>query len=80
EVQSYFSKMKEDTGCQRCSENDPVCLDYHHMNKDKTFIIAEGIRKGLPILSILIEIEKCILLCANCHRKEHARLNFNSNS
>ena len=56
--------------CQICGERDPRCLDFHHRNpSEKTVGIAWG-RAGLDTL--LKEIEKCDVLCANCHRKLHS--------
>jgi hypothetical protein len=54
--------------CARCPENDPVCLDLHHLDpaeKDFTPSSASSFPKFLE------EAKKCIILCANCHRKEH---------
>ena len=55
--------------CLTCGENDPRCLDFHHL-KDKVYIISEMPRLGFSFTNILKEIEKCMVLCANCHRKE----------
>lgn len=32
------------------------------------------ISKGFALSGILQEINKCVLLCANCHAEEHAPL------
>jgi hypothetical protein len=66
------SKIKAELGCQRCGENDPVCLDFHHIDElNKAFKISWGVSTALPWEDILYEIDKCDVLCANCHRKEH---------
>jgi hypothetical protein len=55
-----------------CPENHPACLDFHHKNpKQKDFEIACAIRQGWTKPRILEEIEKCIVVCSNCHRKLH---------
>lgn len=55
--------------CSRCPEAFHRCLDFHHL-ADKEFDIGRAVKLGMSIKRIAKEIEKCILLCANCHRKE----------
>lgn len=44
--------------------------DFHHLNpKEKDSILAHLFWKSWD--KILIELNKCILLCANCHRLRH---------
>ena len=50
-------------------KDDVACLDFHHL-RDKEFNIANEI-KNLSIDNLKKEIDKCIVLCANCHRKLH---------
>ena len=57
-------------GCARCDETHIACLDFHHSDSDtKEFVIASALNR--PWKDIEAEISKCIILCANCHRKEH---------
>ena len=66
------NKIKAELGCQRCGEDDPRCLDFHHEDElNKSFGIGEGISRRVSWEDILLEIDKCDVLCANCHRKEH---------
>lgn len=58
-------------GCQLCPENDPIVLDFHHV-KDKCFDVSDGVQRLYAWVRIKKEIEKCIVLCSNCHRKFHA--------
>lgn len=62
-------KLKE-CECERCGEGHPACLDFHHFG-EKEFGIAEMVVYGYSRASIEGEIERCGVLCANCHRKEH---------
>jgi hypothetical protein len=56
-------------GCSRCPERRPVCLDYHHLDrKQKSAAISELVAKRVSLGRLQKEIDKCILLCANCHR------------
>ena len=61
--------------CTICGESDIVCLEFHH-TKDKMFNVgsAATLITAANIDVLKKEIEKCVVLCANCHRKEHARM------
>ncbi len=57
--------------CADCGEHDPVVLEFDHL-ADKRFDIGQS----LPYRSwrsILAEIAKCDVVCANCHRRRTAR-------
>ena len=59
------------TQCIICGESEPVCLDFHHKDpNDKDFTIGKHRNKSREHLQL--EINKCVCLCANCHRKVHA--------
>lgn len=58
-------------GCAVCREADPVVLDFHH-ERDKVISLADAVRWGWSIDRLRTETEKCRVLCANCHRREHA--------
>ena len=63
---------KAERGCQHCGEANPICLDLHHLDPSiKDFHPSETAGRKL----FYEEAEKCIVLCSNCHRKEHDRLN-----
>ena len=59
--------------CRDCSESDAVVLDFDHQG-DKAFEIGEALtyRRWETILA---EIAKCDVVCANCHRRRTARRN-----
>lgn len=54
--------------CVKCGESDPRVLEFHHKH-GKEYPISLMTNGGYPIHRIQKEIEKCIVLCANCHRK-----------
>ncbi len=63
----YFSTHP----CCDCGETDPLVLEFDHL-RDKRFNIGSA----LPYRnweSILAEIEKCEVVCANCHRRRTGR-------
>jgi len=57
--------------CYGCKENNPYVLDFHHKNpNEKEFQISlVGLHKKWS--TIEKEIQKCILLCRNCHITQH---------
>jgi len=64
-------------GCHYCGEMEVCCLEFHHINQaEKLFNIGEAssIFKGVTLEALHKEIEKCEVVCANCHRKIHAGL------
>ena len=65
-------------GCELCSEKDPVCIDFHHKDSsNKDYDV--GVMRDWSKDRIKEEIDKCIRVCSNCHRKIHAgRLTVNS--
>ena len=60
--------------CIRCGYKKCAgALEFHHRDPSKKdFGIASGDIKGWD--AVREEIEKCDLLCANCHREVHAGL------
>ncbi len=62
---------KVSLGCSRCGYNKyGGALEWHHTDKNKEIHPSEALARSWD--KYLEEIQKCILLCANCHREEHA--------
>jgi len=55
--------------CVDCGESDLRVLDFDH-KRDKKFGIANMVRNCYSLQAIEKEIEKCVIRCANCHRKK----------
>jgi hypothetical protein len=66
-----LNELKAATGCKFCSEKEPVALDFHHLRGKDRELSSMG---GFNEQRIQKEIAKCVILCANCHRKVHAGL------
>jgi hypothetical protein len=64
-----FDDFKSTCFCSECGENDPACLDFHHVDPSTKKYLITKIRKCRNLLRE--ELKKCIVLCANCHRKHH---------
>ena len=70
ENKAYLNEVKS-SGCSRCGYSKcPDALEFHHPNDDKLVSVAESARLH-SLKTLKKEVEKCILLCANCHREEH---------
>lgn len=62
--------------CEKCGYNKcKDALDFHHLDpNEKDFGIGhKGYTRAWE--KIKVELDKCILVCANCHREIHAELN-----
>lgn len=69
---AMFKAIKACLRCCTCGESDPCCIDFHHVDPAaKRFVLHSAIRTGFQRLRS--ELLKCICLCANCHRKLHAK-------
>jgi len=58
--------------CERCGYDKYIgALEFHHKDpSQKDFQITQSLSWD----RVKAEVMKCELLCANCHREEHARL------
>jgi hypothetical protein len=67
----YIDRYKHVHICGQCFETDPRCLVFHHNdNTHKSFEISSYRKYSLD--EVINEIEKCVVLCANCHLKTHS--------
>ena len=63
----YLSTKK----CIDCGEKDPVVLEFDHINPENKFRDVSRMMSGhCSWESLLKEIEKCEIRCANCHRRK----------
>lgn len=70
EIKEYIDGFK--TKCTVCGETDIACLDFHHIDKDeKGDDLPNAIKNKWSNNRISKEMEKCVVLCSNCHRKLH---------
>ena len=69
EVQKKLIEYLEKNPCVSCGENDILTLDFDHIhNKEKEICYVVG--SGWCWDRVEKEINKCQVLCANCHRKK----------
>lgn len=69
-VRNY--KQQDDIVCVDCGEGRWQCLHFDHINRsEKTDSISQMARRGVAIERLLVEMEKCDVVCANCHAIRH---------
>lgn len=59
--------------CIDCGESDIVVLDFDHVKDEKFMGVSRMINSVYKWSRIQQEIEKCVIRCANCHRRKTAR-------
>ena len=75
DLKDWFKDLKNTLCCKNCGENHVACLDFHHKNpEEKDIELSLVVHQGWSKKRILNEIEKCDVLCSNCHRKLHAEI------
>ena len=57
--------------CKKCGNNKVYLLDFHHRDPSKKEGELSDFSKGYNLDKFFLELEKCDLLCANCHREFH---------
>jgi hypothetical protein len=75
--------IKLHSGCVDCGYNDhPQALQFDHIGDDKKMNVSDMIRSDYSWITIMEEIKKCEVRCANCHavmtahRKSQATLQY----
>lgn len=74
ERRAWYLDLKSKLKCEGkdCGVSDFRVLDFHHRDPStKEIEVSNLALNGISKKKILAEIEKCKVLCANCHRIEH---------
>ena len=73
ELKEWLWNYKRTLSCTDCDmpfKEHPECCDFHHKDsEEKERSVLEAILSSKK--KALEEIEKCVPLCANCHRIRH---------
>lgn len=77
-IRRIVDRIKVTRGCEMCGYNThPAALDFDHLDPATKYRtrngtpvhLADMIKGGrYGLQTILVEIHKCRVLCANCHR------------
>ena len=73
-MQEFVYGVLLSSSCVDCGEDDIVVLEFDH-GPDKRFTIAKALQHGYGRSRIEAEMSKCVVRCANCHRRKTARDN-----
>jgi 5-methylcytosine-specific restriction endonuclease McrA len=66
-VELVFTRLRESGGCVMCGDTRLAVLEFHHLDRThKRFNVSRGLSYG-SIKSLSDEMNKCIVLCSNCH-------------
>jgi len=69
ERQDVNDLVKVMNGCTDCGWNEWARgLDWDHVRGEKVAGVAGLIANGRPWIEVLVEMDKCEVVCANCHR------------
>ena len=62
--------------CENCGFEHPTSapFDFHHINPDEKEGQIGQLVRSASLEKLYKEVDKCLLLCATCHRIEHERL------
>lgn len=63
----------ENHPCVDCGESDPVVLEFDHVRGEKSYEVSTLGWRLASWNSLLREIAKCEVRCANCHRRKTAK-------
>jgi hypothetical protein len=72
DVREFIQAYKAALACVDCGESHVATLDFHHLDpSEKERSLGDIGKYGWSRTKALAEIAKCVILCANCHRKRH---------
>lgn len=72
QIKNVIDSLKETFGCCSCFEKNAACLDMHHLDVGTKDDVISTLATRKNISKLVEELNKCICVCANCHRKIHA--------
>lgn len=72
--QFVWDFLCQSSGCVSCNERNPIKLAFHHLDQaTKSAVVSDLARNGYPIKRIKEEMDKCVVICHNCHSIESAK-------
>jgi len=62
----FLNDYKLEKGCTDCGfKEHPAALHFDHVKGEKKFNVSQDPKRSME--DLLVEIEKCEVVCANCH-------------
>ena len=71
EFKEWYINYKSNLKCSKCGFSHPAALDFHHIDPTQKEFTLGASGKDVSKEKFLKEVDKCIVLCANCHRIHH---------
>lgn len=69
--QDKINVLKSECGCKKCGDKRYYVLNFHHIDPSKKEFGVSNYLNRVSWGVIEKEIEKCIILCSNCHDEFH---------
>lgn len=64
-----FIRALKNKPCTDCKNSYPwYVMEFDHVRGKKLFRISEASGRGIGMEKLLQEVDKCELVCANCHQ------------
>ena len=71
-LRAWLDDFKANLSCSGCGFSHPAVIDFHHRDpSQKDFSIGDASTRGVSLRRLKLEIEKCVVLCKNCHAIRH---------
>ncbi len=78
-IRQLIAALK-DVPCADCGQRFPSeCMDFDHVRGKKLFDVASAPSRQLSEKRLLAEVQKCEIVCANCHRIRTAKRRVEDN-
>ena len=71
-VRRFVEEYLRARSCADCGEDELVVLEFDHVGPTKTASISAMIGHGRPVHEVRSEVERCEVVCVNCHRRRTA--------
>ena len=69
-----LSEKVKNTPCMRCGAKYPAAaMDFHHVKAPKVAEVSTMVNKPYTLQELIDEMQKCVILCAVCHRLVHSK-------
>jgi len=71
EKRKEWDTFKRTLKCTKCGFSHPAALDFHHIDPSQKDRAVSYFHTQGQFKRAYQELEKCMVLCANCHRVHH---------
>jgi hypothetical protein len=71
EAREYVLDQLRSGSCLDCGRADPLVLEFDHV-EGKTSDVGKLVREGYRLSRVKAEVERCEVVCVNCHRRRTA--------